>query len=91
MSREVQGVPCLQLEDFAPVAANCPPGAVVALACIHCQCRLLHVDYLPDRKILGFRCGSCGHPAMNPVIPESAAHVEGSTVPGMAPSGIVMS
>jgi hypothetical protein len=92
--RVVDGIPCVQLAELE-AAARDPrraPGQVVTLGCVHCSCRVLLVDYLPDRKVVAFRCASCGDPAMNPIIPEDGANVAGSESPaGGPPSGIVLS
>jgi hypothetical protein len=88
--REIQGVPCIQLEELEAAATDPrrPPGAVVALSCVHCNGRVLLVDYLPDRKVVAFRCASCWQPAMNPLIPEGGPNVPPDDAP---PSGIVLS
>lgn len=84
--REIDGVPCLQREDFDAAAARMqPPGQTFTLVCQSgCGGRLMFVDYLPGRRVLALRCGNCGAPAANPIAPEAAA--AGGEVPISAAS-----
>lgn len=74
--RDVDGVPSLQREDFDAAAAT-NQGQVFTIQCGACGARLMFVDYLPKRRVLGLRCGSCASVACSPIIPESAGAAGG--------------
>jgi len=82
--KEVDGVPCLQREDFDEAAKTIPAGTVFMLTCGECNGRLLFVEYLPRRRVLGTRCGNCNAVASSPILVESAA-VAGGEIPVVAP------
>jgi hypothetical protein len=76
--REVEGVPCLQREDFDAAVASQPNVAIgMTIRCGTCQGLLHFVDFARQSRVLQFRCASCGAPACSPVIPESAAAAGG--------------
>jgi hypothetical protein len=77
--REVDGVPCLQREDFDAAAASLPvPGQTFTFVCgAGCGGRLMFVDYLPVRRVLALRCGNCAATASQPIIPEAASSAGG--------------
>jgi hypothetical protein len=88
--RTIDGVPCVQLVDLLKGSetmrvAGVEPSAPFRLGCVHCQCRVLYLDFRPDRRVLAPVCASCGAPAMNPIIPEG--HAEGSEAPA---SGLIV-
>lgn len=84
--RTIAEIACVQLEDLAAGAADCPPDSAMGLRCIHCGCSVLRAYFRPAQKVLTLDCASCGKPAMAPVIPESAAQAPGSEVPEPLPS-----